>query len=388
MPAMCTTREQIARAAAEALEAVPALPCLVGFDGFIDSIIDVVDVRTDMGPGGYRRISTIRAFAERCAAAAGRSANIERVVRDQRAGGNGPLMAGALAALGAEVTFIGAIGDDAGGVHPVFRAFAGRCREAVPIATPSATDCLEFDDGKLMFNETAAVQAVTWDRLVEAIGLEALTGYVGGARLVGIVNWSLLGGVPGIWRGLLREVFPRLSQRPRRVMIDLSDPAKRSDADLAGAMEQLAELNRDGAPVTLGLNLAEAARLARLLGAIDPPGLDSTPGQMQAAAAALREGLRLDAVVIHRQVGAAAADGRGAAWFDGPYTRTPRILTGAGDHFSAGFAAAQAWDLPLEQCLAIGCALSGAYVREGRAPTRGQLAAFLRALPRPEGAGV
>src|SRR5262245_49745394 len=143
MLAMSPDRQDIARAAAEALAAAPSPTALVGFDGFIDTIIDAVDVRSDMTPAGYRRIPTISAFAARCAAAAGRSANIERVVRERRFGGNGPLMAGALAQLGAEVTYIGAVGEDGGAIHPTFRAFAARCRRVIPTGPPSHTDCFE-----------------------------------------------------------------------------------------------------------------------------------------------------------------------------------------------------------------------------------------------------
>src|SRR5215510_791359 len=110
---------------------------LVGFDGFVDSIVHVVDRRTDMSPKGYVRLRTIADFATRCAAAAGKSANIERVQMEDRFGGNGPLLASALAGLGASVEYIGAIGASLGAgpgpvpVHEMFRAFAARCRRVI-----------------------------------------------------------------------------------------------------------------------------------------------------------------------------------------------------------------------------------------------------------------
>ena len=135
-----------------------------------------------------------------------------------------------------------------------------------PICPPAHTDALEFDDGKIMFNRPAAAQAVTWERIVEVLGLEALTRLVDEASLLGIVNWSLLGGVEGIWRGLMRDVLPRVRDaKSKRVYIDLSDPAKRTDEDVRRAMGLLAELNTH-VPVTLGLNLAEAERMARVFG--------------------------------------------------------------------------------------------------------------------------
>ena len=74
----------------------------------------------------------------------------------------------------------------------------------------------------------------------------------------------------------------------------------------------------------------------------------------------------------------------GSAWFEGPFTATPRLSTGAGDHFNGGFAFAQVHGLPLEECLAVGCAVSGAYVRDALSPDLDRVIAFLRSLPLPE----
>lgn len=386
-------RHAIARAAADALETARAsLPSvLVGFDGFIDSIVHMVDVRNDMSPTGYRRLATIAAFAARCAAAAGTSTNIERVTLEDRFGGNGPLMAGALAAVGAPTTFIGAVGtpsrrEGAGGwaVHPTFAQFANRCTRCLAIAEPSHTLCLEFDDGKLMFNDTANVQAVTWPRLLSVVGLDPLRRMVADATLLAIVNWSLLGGVEGIWDGLRTQVLEPLAvtyPRERRIYIDLSDPAKRLDADLHRCLSLLRQLEETpGVTVTLGLNLAESRRFARLLNIAQP---NSGP-TLAESAAALREATALDTIAIHPREGAACATAAASAWFDGPFTRRPALSTGAGDHFNAGFGLAQTLNLDPSQCLAVGCAMSGAYVRDARSPDLPRLLAFLRDLPKPE----
>ncbi|MFZ4573883.1 MAG: PfkB family carbohydrate kinase, partial [Phycisphaerales bacterium] len=360
---------------------IQAHPALVGFDGFIDSILHMVDVRRDMSPSGYERFTSIGAFAARCAAAAGKSTNIEQVLIEDRFGGNGPLMAGALARLGMPVTYIGAVGD--GAVHPVFAPFADRMSEVIAVGPPSRTDCLEFDDGKLMFNNTANVQAVTWERLLERVGMPRLLKLVNEASLLGIVNWSLAGGVPGIWRALANEVWPRVREAPRRLFVDLSDPAKRTDADIIGALTQLRELEQlNGLSVTLGLNLAESERIAAVLGVNE--GAPARPDQLAARARAIRAMAGLDCVVIHPREGAAAANAAGEQdWFDGPFTPTPRLSTGAGDHFNAGFAFAQVHGLTLAECLAVACGLSGAYVRDAESPVRERVGGLLAGQPRP-----
>lgn len=380
-------RSEVARAASEALSRADfrSTRALVGFDGFIDSILDLVDVRADMSPDGYRRIQTLEALAGRIGAASGKSTNIEGVVREKRWGGNGPLLAGGVARLGVRTTYIGAVAAEEAHSppkrHPIFAPLGTLCDDVIAIAPPGRTDAMEFDDGKLMINHCTAVQGVTWERILEIVGLERLRETVGSSALFGIVNWSLMGGVNGIWRGLIDLVLPSIPSRPR-VFIDLSDPAKRTDDDLAAGLALLTEMNTL-TPVTLGLNLAEAERLCIVWG-IPAVGL-SLSERIVAMAEGLRHALRLACVVIHPREGAGAATSDGdVAWFEGPMTRTPRISTGAGDHFNAGFAAARVAGLSLEQSLATGTAVSGAYVRDGQAPTIGRLCEFLRDLPPPE----
>lgn len=378
-------RAEIARCAARALERsdLGSRRALVGFDGFVDQIMDLVDVRTEMTLRGYRRIETLGALSRRIGAASGKSTNIEGVTREKRWGGNGPLLAGGVARLGMRTTYVGAVGreGDHRTLDPVFEPFASLCERVVPIAAPGRTDAMEFSDGKLMVNHCGPVQDVTWERIVGVVGLDAMREAVGRADLLGIVNWSLLGGVNGIWRGLIDGVLARAPSRPS-VFIDLSDPAKRTDEDLREGLALLGEMNGT-APVTLGLNLAEAERLCGL-SAVSMGGARMAE-RVVAMATGLRSVLGLSCVVIHPREGAGAATATGeAAWFDGPLTRAPKISTGAGDHFNAGFAAARVAGLDLEQSLAAGTAVSGAYVRDGGGPDLARLCAFLRDLPEPE----
>src|SRR3954470_4395653 len=109
---MSATREQIADLASRKLRAaIPNLPSIqatIGLDGFVDEIIAVVDKRHEgAGPGGYEPVRTISDLAAKMHKAAGQSTNYELVVKQMKLGGNGPIMANALACLGASVTYIG-----------------------------------------------------------------------------------------------------------------------------------------------------------------------------------------------------------------------------------------------------------------------------------------
>ena len=197
----------------------------------------------------------------------------------------------------------------------------------------------------------------------------------------------MMGGVEGIWEGLCRDVLPRIGPgKGRRVFIDLCDPAKRTDLDIRRALALLKTMNSQ-IPVTLGLNLSEAERISEVLGidAFGGPANQTQGGAIEGAARSIRAAGGFACVAIHPREGAGAADAAGnSAWFDGPFTTTPRLSTGAGDHFNGGFAFAQALGLPLDECLAAGCAVSGAYVRDAASPTLDRLTGFLRELPGPQ----
>src|SRR6188474_740396 len=113
---------------------------LIGLDGFVDFIIDVVDKRT--GPENYTRVETIASLGERISRAAGLSSNLELVVRQQKLGGNGPIMANALIENGLNVSYIGCLG--AGQPHAVFADMAARCKGCYTLCDPGVTDALEF----------------------------------------------------------------------------------------------------------------------------------------------------------------------------------------------------------------------------------------------------
>ncbi|MGH7242475.1 MAG: PfkB family carbohydrate kinase [Phycisphaerales bacterium] len=384
-------RTEIARSAAAKLEqaadSLRTLPILVGFDGFIDSIIHAVDKRQSLGPDGYTPFRTIEQFSKRVAAAAGKSANIELVVKEDRFGGNGPLMAGALGRAGGSVTYIGAVGahDKPRELHSIYNGFAKMCADVVPVAPPAHTDALEFDDGKIMLGRPRNVQSIGWESLASDMGRERLVSVFRNAALIGIVNWVMMPGVESIWEGIRAEVFPDKRAESKRVFLDLADPTRRSDDDVRGAVRRIADLDKS-VPVTLGLNLSEAQRVAAVLG-LHVLQVDAGPGlaaSVREGAKTIRDASGVDCVVIHPREGAGAASADGnAAWFDGPFTENPKLSTGAGDHFNAGFALGQLVRMNLDESLALGCATSGAYVRDAESPTAQRLKEFLHQLPGP-----
>ncbi len=343
---------------------------VIGFDGFIDRIIHPVAQRKGLGDD-YVPFTGLAAFGERISAAAGKSTNIELYLEREQLGGNGPLMARAMLATGFEVRYIGALGRPQ--VHPIFQDFAHQT-QAISLANPGITQALEFPDGKLMLGEPRSLEELTYARLVEAASESALADLLARADLIALVNWTQTPHMTEIFTDLLAKTLPALAKRPRQFFFDLADPAKRLREELRAGLDAIGRFQQFG-EVTLGLNLSEGQQTAVVLGV---PLAEATPENLQAAARGIREKLNVGCVVIHPINGAACATRTGAWWVEGPHCGTPKITTGGGDNFNAGYMTAQLLGLPPPCCLTLAVSVSGFYVRNAHSPSLEEVTAFLR----------
>jgi len=344
------------------------LSAFVGLDGFVDEILHVVDKRENAE--SYQRLPTIARLAERIAAAAGRSGNLELVLQLTKLGGNGPIMANALAGFGLRVSYLGTLGYP--DLHPVFRDFAARA-EVHSIAQPGTTEALEFDDGKIMLGKHDSLKEVTWDNIRRRYGLEEFTAKFSRSNLVAFVNWTMLPYMSDVWEAILREVCPALTTPRRTVFFDLADPEKRTAKDIARALDLIGRFN-PFFEVILGLNEKEALAIGEVCG-VRPSA--ATPEALAETARRLAACLRIGTLVIHPVASALAVSAGKVSVVQGPWTPRPKVTTGAGDHFNAGFCLGKLLGLDNDMSLLAGVAASGIYVRTAQSPGIAQLAEFL-----------
>lgn len=343
---------------------------VVGIDGFVDKIVHPVNKRR--GPGDdFERIPTISDFGSRISSAAGKSANIELAPVIEKLGGNGPIMANAQSAHGLQVRYIGALGEKA--IHPVFSEFAVKTG-AVSIADPGISHAAEFRDGKIIFGSMASLESITYGHIVEQLGEEALQSLFSDAKLIAMVNWTMIPFLTDVFKKFLSDLLPKLPKNPERTFFfDLADPEKRSDEDLLEVLHLFKEFERFG-KVILGLNFREAEQVDKLLG-FDV--LEKSPENLQTIAARTREKLGIDTVVVHPVECAACATPEGTAFAEGPFCEDPKITTGAGDHFNSGFVTGRLIGLSPEAALTLAAATSGHYVRTAVSPSLDDLAKFI-----------
>jgi hypothetical protein len=238
------------------------MTAFVGLDGFVDEILHVVDKRENAEV--YQRLPTIAQLGARLSAAAGKSANVELVNQITKLGGNGPIMANALASFGLKVTYLGVLGYPS--LHPVFHDFAKRA-EVHSIADPGTTDALEFEDGKIMIGKHGTLKQVTWENIQARFGRDRFFEKFGGSNLVGFVNWTMLPYMSDLWESILKEICPMM-KGPRRILFfDLADPEKRTREDILRALELIGKFEQYF-DVILGLNEKEAHEVGEVFGGI------------------------------------------------------------------------------------------------------------------------
>jgi sugar/nucleoside kinase (ribokinase family) len=365
-------REQLAAQLLIAAPRAGQMTAFVGLDGFVDEILHVVDKRESAEK--YFRLPTIAKYAERLAAAAGHSTNVELVSQLTKLGGNGPIMANALASFGLRVTYLGNLGYP--NLHPVFAEFARRA-EVHSIAEPGYTDALEFEDGKIMLGKHQSLKLVNWENIKARFGLDKFAGNLATANLVGFVNWTMLTAMSDIWSAVLKEICPGLKGPRRRLFFDLADPEKRTPGDILRALELIVSFQKYF-DVILGLNEKEGFEIATHLGI---PASARTMAELVKLCQEVHRRVQVESIVIHPTSYAVASGPDGGFAVEGPFTPKPKITTGAGDHFNSGFCLGKLLGLPTERCLLTGVTTSGYYVRTAQSPSLADLAGMLRSWP-------
>ena len=352
------------------MDSLPKLPVTIGLDGFVDSIIRVVDKRESTTK--FKQLPTLAALGERISRAAGMSTQIELWVERVKLGGNGPIMANAMAALGTPTTYIGNLGYPH--IHPAFEELTKRAT-VLSIADPSSTDALEFDDGKLMLGKRKTMLDVNWQNLVDRVGRDRLQTLFANSALIGLQNWTMTPAMSDIWQHVLDEICPKLTAR-HAFFFDLADPESRDPQDIRHALDLIGKF-QNHFDTYLGLNEKESFEVA---GVLAYHGARDGEGAVQAVAKFIHDKLKIAGVVVHPRAYAVAASATGVVKVTGPFVEKPLISTGAGDHFNAGFCLGKLIGADNETALQIGVGTSGYYVRTAKSPAALELAGFLRTL--------
>lgn len=320
--------------------------CLIGFDGYRDELYRMVRERSDAGVSCFESMEQFGGYLRE---EGRRSADVQILPVSARYGGNGPLMAGAMASLGIDVTCIG--------LFDGCRELTGSLEERVScisIGRCSRCMAMEFENGKLMFGELSGAD-MTWQDFTERMDMERLRSELGSCGLIGIVNWSAFFHMNDILVQL--EKMIRKEGGCRILFFDLADFSARSGEDVRELLKILQDFGTRHR-VMLGLNRKEAVLLGKkaFWETLEAETVGSRLAQMIPGGAA----------VIHDEKGAACWQGAQRFWDGAEKIERPQVMTGAGDHFNAGFCSAVLRGENLQQALKAGNRVAGYYIRHGR----------------------
>lgn len=344
------------------------IKAVMGFDGFVDQILHVVKTRTDAN--NYIRMETLKEFGDFISKAAGLSANIEFIPIKNKLGGNGPIMSNALSNYNLDVTYIGAVGEDS--INKVFNEMSKKST-VINISNPGLTDAVEFLDGKLMIGKRECLKDVNWKRIKEKIGIKELTSLFSNAKLVGLENWTMLPYMTEIWNGLINEVLLNINTNfDKYIFFDLADPENRLKDDILEALSVMKKFSSKF-KVILGLNEKEAFEIGEVL---DIPS-KTKKLSLEDLIKSIAKKLDIYCLVVHPVKEAFAVCDNKLYHTLGPYEPNPKLTTGAGDNFNAGFCFGKSIGLSTQLSLVLGTATSGYYVRNSKSPTLENIINFL-----------
>lgn len=344
------------------------IKAVMGFDGFVDQILHVVKTRTDAN--NYIRMETLKEFGDFISKAAGLSANIEFIPIKNKLGGNGPIMSNALSNYNLDVTYIGAVGENS--INKVFNEMSKKST-VINISNPGLTDAVEFLDGKLMIGKRECLKDVNWKRIKEKIGIKELTSLFSNAKLVGLENWTMLPYMTEIWNGLINEVLLNINTNfDKYIFFDLADPENRLKDDILEALSVMKKFSSKF-KVILGLNEKEAFEIGEVLDISSKTKKLSLEDLIKSIA----KKLDIYCLVVHPVKEAFAVCDNKLYHTLGPYEPNPKLTTGAGDNFNAGFCFGKSIGLSTQLSLVLGTATSGYYVRNSKSPTLENIINFL-----------
>lgn len=333
-----------------------------GFDGYVDSIVKIVSQSTQEDSAYF---SSMSGFADYLSSKAGKSCSLEMKVISEKLGGNMPIYANALSRLGVKVNCIGAMGYP--DIHPVFRDMDEGC-EIYSVSNPGFCQALEFDDGKVMLAENNEIEKMDDSVLESRLGQEKIIDLLDQADIISFLNWSELKGSLSIWRGMAQKILPACKKR-KELFVDLSDCSARTDEDIREMMDLLRQFE-SYVSLTLSLNVNEAEQLAKSLGI-------SQEEKIEDLAAKIYEVMGGGILIVHLPDGCFCLENDKQVSVPNVFISKPKILTGGGDNFNAGYTYGRLQGLDLKDSLRIANAVSGYYVSHGISPNQQQLAQWL-----------
>jgi sugar/nucleoside kinase (ribokinase family) len=347
----------------------------VGFDGYVDFIQKAVKFNDGSNKTYFHSLNDI---GKHIALAAGKSAQIELTTFVKKLGGNAPIMANALATLGAKVSCAGSLGYPV--VHDLFSSMHQNC-SLLSFAEPGITNALEFEDGKLILSELSAFEQLDFNFIQQRMGAAYLDAALKKSKLIALVDWTNLPLGTSLWKGIF-EHLRTLHVKDKIFFFDLCDPAKKSPLEIQEILQVISRFKSMGLCI-LGMNENEAWKVFYALQGVSYSGGDEIETlrnhSLQQVAEYIYNAITVDAVLVHPVDRCVVVTADKTLTQTGRIISHPALLTGGGDNLNAGFCYALLNGFDWNDCMQFGMAVSGSYVQHGFSPAISGVISFLEA---------
>jgi len=212
---------------------------------------------------------------------------------------------------------------------------------------------------------------MTWERIVNALGMDKLVDLFQKSDIIGVGYWSLLPAFDDIVEQIC-ACLPK-DGKTRRFFFDFADVRKRDEASLVSSLQMLKKHNGNF-PMTLSVNEHEAVVLFGLYNET----MDGEGKLLTNKIELIREQIGLDELVVHTpQYAAAASKSDSAALIPQGYIEKPVRTAGAGDTFNGGYIAGILAGLDISERLYMANATVTYFLNNGMPPSRNELAGLL-----------
>jgi hypothetical protein len=345
---------------------------VTGFDGFVDQIRKAVQSKHGDTVEYY---PTLTAFASRIQAASGKSGQVEMVTIKTKLGGNAPILSNALGKLEIKNTCIGAMGFPR--KHKAFASMHANC-ERLSLLHPGASDAIEFSDGKMIFSDLKVFDPYDWKYIRQCKDFSKIKRRISESALVAFADWANLPHAYSIWDGVLHDIIKKSGRHDYLFLFDLCDVTKRTTEDIDEILDLISNFSIYG-KVTLCLNENETLAIWASLNGVNflSPDFKKHAPSLAEAGDFLYKMMKIEYLLVHPIDRILLFHQREIIESTGILVTECRVMTGGGDNLNAGYALGWMAGLPMSDCLLLGMAASGAYIRNGNSPTLQDLIDYL-----------
>ncbi len=319
-----------------------------GFDGYTDMLYSIVK-RDDGGQKEIYRQSG--EFVENLRSTSGMSSEYQIMLKEERIGGNAPIMSIGMAAMGANVCCAGLFNKQ---IERLRKGTQGRLK-IYSLGEPAVTIALEFQDCKYMLADCSKLESVTYSNLVRIMGENAVREDILMADLIAAVNWSAVPALTEMLEYIFQLETCHHKKKCRWLYLDLSDVRARETKELKKYFATVKQIKKyTGCQTCLSVNQNELNIL-----------IERYRVEGRQKIKMLRRLLEVDEIIYHGLKDAVFCSEDIYLKTEKNICEKPKITTGAGDNFNAGICVGKLLELSPEKQLKMGNKAAEFYVFHG-----------------------